>query len=51
MKNKGNGVLTPPVSVKGNSTVSIPVKFNLKKRGEISEGNFSADGYIVLYQD
>lgn len=51
MVNKGNGVLTPSVNVKKGNTVSVPVKFTLNQKGEISAGAFSADGYIILYQD
>ncbi|MDD8641645.1 hypothetical protein LAX15_21895 [Escherichia coli] len=51
MVNKGNGMLVPPVSVKKGSVVSIPVKFSLNQKGDISTGVFNADGYIVLYQD
>ncbi|EPH4538855.1 hypothetical protein ACS106_003616 [Escherichia coli] len=51
MTNKGNGILTPPISVKKGSVVSIPVTFRLNQQGAVAIGAFSASGYIVLYQD
>ncbi|MCZ4677020.1 hypothetical protein O4O00_21950 [Citrobacter sedlakii] len=50
MTNDGKGNLEPAVSVKKDTQVNIPVKFTLKKNGDISTGSFYANGYIVLYQ-